>query len=134
MTVEMTPEKFAEATGMKLSVVYDYLNSRAPVMWDPRDVRRLSRAQVLLAVAAPNSSGRGARPAVIPNPNYKHPRRSVHVSGGASTVDVVAVQRAGGAGVPQPGTQDVQGDAALSVVGGEGMPQGLQVAGRKASR
>jgi hypothetical protein len=127
MACEVTPERFSELTGMKLSVVYDYLNGRSPVMWHPLDVRELTRANKLLTMAAPNAAGQGARPRTIPNPNYRKAKGSVHESGGAGPMDVVAVEGAGVPGVAEPSPEHVQGDAALGMVGAVGMPQAFQV-------
>jgi hypothetical protein len=132
MACEVTPERFHELTGMKLSVVYDYLNNRSPVMWDPRDVRELTRATKLLTMAAPNASGQGARPRTLPNPNYRKAKGSVLEAGGAGAVDVVAVEGPGVGGVPAPTAEHVEGNPAFGMVGAEGMAQALEVGTRKA--
>lgn len=129
MATEVTFERFHELTGMPLSVVWDYFNGRAPVKWDSRDVRPLTRAQVLITMHPGNAAGEGKRPRTIPNPEYwdRKKKRSVHVPGRRGAVQVDAVKDPAIAGMPHPSTEDIQGDPSLSVVRGEGMPEGFQV-------
>ena len=115
MAQEMSPEMFAAHTGIKLSTVKSWINGRGGWKFDHRDCRHLTRDNPLIAVAAPNASGLGARP------------RLVHVSGRAAPVDVVAQEDGAAGGVPHPAPEDVHGDIPLGVVGGEGVPQAFQV-------
>jgi hypothetical protein len=137
MAQEMSPALYAAHAGIPESTVDDWIQGRGSVLFDPRDLRQIHGRLSLIAVAAPNGAGLGARPRFIPNPNYKYerkrkPKASVHVTTGAGPMDVIAVQGAGVEGMAQPAPEHVQGDASFGVVGGEGMPQGFQVADRKA--
>jgi hypothetical protein len=75
MTVEWAPEKFAKETGIPLSVIWDWINGRASVLIDSRDLREINRRFKLISVAAPNASGQGARPRFVPNPRYKYVKK-----------------------------------------------------------
>jgi len=133
MAREVTFEKYSAETGMPLSVMRDYLIGRSPVKWDPRDVRPITRTTVMITVDAGNAAGLGKRPRTIPNPDYRK-AKSIHVPRGAGAVDVDAIEDAGVGSVAHPAAQHVQGDAALRMVGREGMPQGFQVFQRQARR
>jgi hypothetical protein len=130
MAQEMSPQHYAEHVGIPPSTVDDWIQGRGAVLFDPRDLREVHSRLKLIAVQAPNGAGLGARPRFIPNPAYKYERKrkSVHETRGGRPVEIVPVQGAGVPGVPHPAPQDVQGDAALGVVGGEGMAEALEVA------
>lgn len=134
MAQEMSPRMYAAHVGISLQSVEDWIGGRGSVLFDPRDIREIHGKLNLITVAAPNGAGLGARPRFIPNPAYKYERKrkSVHVPGGAGPVEVVAVKGAGVEGMAHPASEDVQGDAALRMVGREGMAQALEVADREA--
>lgn|SRR3990167_4004369 len=124
MAREVTPELFHELTGMPVTTVWEYINGRGPVIWDERDIRRLTRKQVFLTLAAPNASGQGARPRTVPNPDW----RSVHKPRGAGPVEIVSLQGPAIPGMAQPAPEDIDGDAPFGMVGTVGMAQGLEIA------
>lgn len=130
MAQEMSPEGYAKHATIPETQVQDWIQGRGAVLIDPRDLREVHGRLKLIAVQAPNGAGLGARPRFVPNPAYKYERKrkSVHEAGGAGPVQVVPIERAGVPGVAHPAAQHVQGDAALGVVGGEGMPEAFQVA------
>jgi hypothetical protein len=130
MAQEMSPQHYAEHVGIPASTVDDWIQGRGAVLFDPRDLREIHGRLKLIAVQAPNGAGLGARPRFIPNPAYKYERKrkSVHEAGRARPVEVVPIEGPGVPGVAHPAPQDVQGDAALGVVGGEGMAEALEVA------
>lgn len=132
MAQEMSPSLYAQHAGIPETTVDDWIQGRGSVLFDPRDIRPIHGRLTLIAVAAPNGAGLGARPRFIPNPNYKYerkrkPKASVHEAAGAGAMDVVVVEGAGVPGMPQPAPENIQGDASLDVVGGVGMAQGFQV-------
>lgn len=134
MAQEMSPALYANHAGIKVSMVEDWIQGSGSILFDPRDIRQIHGRLTLIAVQAPNASGQGARPRFIPNPAYKYERKrkSIHESRGAGPVKVVPVQGAGIQSVSHPTTQDVQWNAALGVVGREGVSEALEVANRKA--
>ena len=134
MAQEMSPELYAQHAGIKPTTVWDWVNGRASVLFDPRDLREINGRLKLIAVAAPNGAGQGARPRFIPNPTYKYERKrkSVHEASRGGPMEVIAVEGAGAAGMTHPAPENVQGDSSLGMVGGEGMPEAFQVADRKA--
>lgn len=133
MAQEMSPEGYAKHATIPESQVQDWIQGRGAVLFDPRDLREVHGRLKLIAVQAPNGAGLGARPRFVPNPAYKYQRKkSVHEAGRAGAVEVVPIEGAGVPGMAHPAPQDVQGDAALGVVGGEGVSQAFEVADREA--
>ena len=128
MASEVTLEKYAAATGIPESVLRDYWNGRSTVKWHHADARALSNRQVLLTVSAGDALGNGKRPRTVPNPDYtRNPTKSVHETRGASSMKVDPVKHSAILGMAHPSPQDIQGDPALRVVSGEGMPKGFKV-------
>lgn len=142
MTIELSPEGYAKHAVIPISTVWDIINGRASVLFDPRDIRPVHGRLWLIAVNGPNAAGKGARPQFIPNPAYTYKRKrplkgaragSVHVAGGAAPVEVVPQEDGGAWRVAHPAGEHVDGDVPLGVVGREGMAEGLQVHHGKAA-
>lgn len=121
MTTEWTMEKYCQETGLDFDIAKGWALGRSTVKWHPGDIRRLSDGRYMLAVAPPSASGQGARPRTVPNKDLIHKR------GRRLPVDVNPVKDAAITGMAHPDAENVEGNPSLSVVTGEGMPQGFQV-------
>lgn len=120
-TTEWTMEKYCQETGLDYEIARDWAIGRSTVKWHPADIRKLSRDRYMLAIAPPNAAGRGARPRTVPNTDLLHKR------GRRLPVDVNAVKDPAIPRMPHPDAQDIEGNPALRMVSGEGMPEGFQV-------
>lgn len=125
----LTPEEYAVEFNRPLTLVRNWMQpSRKSVSkFHPEDIDRSSPRNPRIVVVPPDARGKNERPRIIDTP-----RRSVHPARGAFPVKVKPSKSGAAWGVAQPMRQNVLGDSALNVVGGECMAQALQVNGRKA--